>query len=586
MARYNSTIKNEIRILLIEDNPGDANLLEKQLEIIEGTQYNIHLAETLSAGIKALEDNSFDIVLTDLSLPDSNGFETIEGILEVNKTVPLIVLSGQEDEEFSIKAVQLGAQDYLTKGLGDGHLISRAIRYSIERKRAEQGMRYLAHYDSLTGLANRTLFRERLDRALIRAKRSQSQVAILYIDLDRFKQINDTLGHEVGDDILVDISKRLTTCIRQDDTVARLGGDEFMLMLENINSQNDAALIAKKIIDVLVKPCMANGRELFITPSIGITIFPNDHMEANELLKNADAAMYRAKEKGRNRFQFYTEGMNQDSLQRMDMEASLRRALDNNEFVLHYQPKFDIKTQALTGAEALIRWNHPKMGMVPPFDFIPLAEETGLIVPIGEWVIKEACRNMQTWKLQGYDPIRIAVNLSPRQFYQSEIVDMILDCLIEHEVKPNEFEVEITEGLLMEDTETTISLLNKLKVWGLHISIDDFGTGYCSLGYLKNFPIDTLKIDRSFVKDIMTEPDDAAITQAIIALAHTLRLSVTAEGIETEDQLKFLKQHNCNEGQGYLYSKPIPAEELTQIINKRGDEKPSNRTIQPIKKSA
>ncbi len=586
MTVQSSISINDIKILLIEDNPEDVCLLETQLKSNSATHYEIHHVERMSEAVKALQSENFDIVLSDLSLPDSDGIETIECIVEVNSQIPLIVLSGQEDEAFSLKAVQLGAQDYLIKGQGDVHLINRSIRYSIERKHAEQGMRYLAHYDSLTGLANRALFRERLDHALIRAGRTQSQVAILYVDLDRFKQINDTLGHEAGDALLIEISKRLTACVRQDDTVARLGGDEFMLILENIKNVNHAALISKKIIGALSEPCTSGEMDLYITPSIGITIYPDDASDVHELLKNADAAMYRAKEKGRNRSQFYGEGMNMESVRRLELEAKLRRALDNDEFVLHYQPKFDIKTRQMTGAEALIRWQHPEMGMISPLDFIPLAEETGLIIPIGEWVIKNACQFMKSWEKQGLEPFRMAINLSPRQFYQSDIVDLILDSLVEHEIQPKNFEIEITEGLLMEDTEATIHLLNKLKVWGLHISIDDFGTGYCSLGYLKKFPIDTLKIDRAFVEDIMTEPDDAAIAEAIIGLGHTLRLSITAEGIETEDQLKFLKQLDCNEGQGYFYSKPLAAEELAQFVKKGEEDISSNDTVLHIKQSA
>lgn len=586
MNRHNSFAINNIKILLIEDNPGDARLLKTQLSLISAAYYEIQHVESMSEAINALNNEKFDVVLTDLSLPDCDGMETVERILAVNSQMPVIVLSGQENEEFSIKMVQLGAQDYLIKGQGDGHLISRSIRYSIERKHAEQGMKYLAHYDSLTGLANRVLFRERLDYAIARAGRSDTQLAILYIDMDRFKQINDSLGHEAGDALLIEISKRIKSCVRQDDTVARLGGDEFMLLLENMKDMNHAALVSNKIINALSEPCVSGEMELYITPSIGITVYPDDGVNSNELLKNADAAMYRAKEKGRNRFQFYGEGMNRESVRRLDLDSKLRSALENDEFILHFQPKFDIKTRRMSGAEALIRWQHPEMGMVPPLDFIPLAEETGLIVPIGEWVIKKACQHMQHWNKQGYEPIRVAVNLSPRQFHQSEIVDLILDNLMEYEVQPSNFEIEITEGLLMEDTEATIHLLNKLKVWGLHISIDDFGTGYCSLGYLKKFPIDTLKIDRSFVTDILTEPDDAAIAEAIIALGHTLRLNITAEGIETEDQLKFLNQLNCNEGQGYFYSKPLSADEITRFMNMDGAESSPKGTVLPIKQSA
>lgn len=558
----------KLNILLIEDNMADARLLQIALDSLEDSHYSVHHVLCMQEANNALEKSRYDIVLTDLSLPDSDGFESIERLLEIDNSLPIVVLSGQDDEAFSLKAVQMGAQDYLIKGIGDGHLINRAIRYAVERKRAERNIQYLAHYDSLTGLGNRVLFRERLEYAVARAKRNQSQIAILFIDLDRFKHINDTLGHDMGDSLLVEVSKRLTGCVRKEDTIARLGGDEFVVVLEELNDMNAAALVANKIIDVLSAPCEIEQQQLYITPSIGITIYPNDNLDTNELLKNADTAMYLAKETGRNRYQFYTDDMNKESKNRLEIETKLRSALENDEFELHFQPKFDIKTEDMTGVEALIRWNHPELGMVPPLDFIPLAEETGLIIPIGEWVIKKSCEYLQQWKTQGFEPFRVAVNLSPTQFNNNEIVDFILDTLIEYNIKPKEFEVEITEGLLMEDTETTINLLNKLKAWGLHISIDDFGTGYCSLGYLKKFPIDTLKIDRSFVKDIMTEPDDAAIAEAIIGLGHSLNLSVTAEGVEDEDQLKFLRQHGCHEGQGYFYSKPLDADSLAEFMEK------------------
>ena len=560
MVIPNTLEDTEINILLIEDNEGDAKLIQHQLVNVERMNYQITHCENLTSSLQKLSGNTFDIVLTDLSLPDAEGLEVIEQIIQNYPKIPIVVISGHEDQEVSLKAVQCGAQDYLIKGIGDGHLISRSIRYAVERKRTEQKMIHLAHYDSLTGLANRALFRERLEHAINRAQRNQKQIAILFIDLDRFKQINDTLGHDTGDALLINVSIRIQDCIRKQDTVARLGGDEFVVILEDLHDMKDAAMVAQKIISELSQPCKVFDQDLYITPSIGITLYPTDDMDTNELLKNADTAMYLAKEKGRNRFQFYTDDMNKESKQRLDIETKLRKALQNDEFFLLFQPKFEINSLTTIGAETLIRWQHPEMGMVSPMDFIPIAEETGLIVPIGEWVIQQSCRYLQTWKEQGYKPIKMAVNLSPRQFHQSEIVDFILDTLVSHNIKPSEFEVEITESLLMEDTDTTINLLNKLKAWGVSISVDDFGTGYCSLGYLKKFPIDTLKIDRSFVKDIMTEPDDAAITEAIIAMAHSLRLNVIAEGVETEDQLKFLKQFGCNEGQGYYYSRPLPAE--------------------------
>ena len=572
--------KTKIKLLLIEDNPADARLIQIALNEISASSYEIVVVDTIKEGLGKLTAEKFDVVISDLSLPDSEGIETIEKILDVDQDIPVIVMTGQNDMDVSIKAVQLGAQDYLIKGIGDGHLISRAIYYAIERKRVEAEMRHMAHYDSLTGLANRLLFRERLNHAILNARRNQSLVALVFIDLDRFKHINDTLGHDAGDQILIQVAKRLSGIIRETDTLSRLGGDEFMLILENVESTNAVTQVADKIIESFKLPCHIENQELYITPSIGVTLYPSDHDDAKELQKNADAAMYKAKDMGRNQYQFYSEEMTQDSIRRLDLESKLRQAIDKNELTLQYQPKFCIKTNAVTGAEALLRWKQAELGNISPAEYIPIAEETGLIIPIGEWVIDEVCRQQKQLMDEGYTNIKLAVNLSPEQFHNSEIADFILDKLMKYRINPQNFEIEITEGLLMENTDATISLLNKMKTWGLHISIDDFGTGYCSLGYIKQFPIDTLKIDRAFVKDLMTEPDDAAISEAIIALGHTLRLSVIAEGIETQDQLDFLRLHNCDEGQGYLFSKPLEIEDFKKLLKEKNTLS-SNHDINP-----
>ncbi|MCZ6525582.1 MAG: EAL domain-containing protein [Gammaproteobacteria bacterium] len=560
------SVDNIIKVLLVEDNEGDIRLIKEMLSHDCPGEFMIETVNRLQEAIEIIKQEKFDVVLTDLSLPDSDGMETISRIQESNSNLPIIVLSGQESESLAMKIVQSGAQDYLVKGQGDGHLISKTLRYAIERKHIQEGLSYLAQYDSLTGLANRNLFRERLGRALIRVDRSKSLVALMFIDLDRFKNINDTLGHDAGDKLLIEVSRRLEKCTRDGDTVARLGGDEFTVILEDIKHVDDAAIIARKILVAMEPAIKLSGYEVFVTPSIGITIYPLDDTSVNNLLKNADTAMYRAKERGRNGFQFYTAGMNTRTIERLELEAGLRRALKNNEFVLYYQPKIAIDNRQIIGAEALIRWQYKKLGLIPPLKFIPIAEETGLIVPIGEWVIRTACKQVASWQEAGFRDLRMAVNISARQFTDSDIVKVVLDAVIQTNIEPQHLEVEITESMLMEDTSINISSLKELKEHGVHISIDDFGTGYSSLSYLKRFHIDALKIDQSFVRDITTDSDDAAIASAVIALGQSLHLTVVAEGVETEEQLSFLKKQGCHEAQGYLFSKPVPAEDFAQLL--------------------
>jgi len=556
----------KIKILLIEDNAEDFRLLKELLNDARPGKYEITSVVTLNEGLVILAEDTFDIVLTDLNLSDSEGSNTVKRILELNEAIPIVVLSGQDSEELALQVVQMGAQDYLIKGQGDGHLISRVIDYSIERKKNIQGLTYLANYDSLTGLANRLLFRERLDRALIRADRNKTLVALFIIDLDRFKNINDTLGHDAGDDLLVMVAKRLEHCTREGDTIARLGGDEFTIIMEDVKSFEDAVNISEKVLNLMKNPFDLHSHEIFVSPSIGITMYPIDETEAGNLLKNADSAMYRAKESGRNCYRFYTADMNEQLVAQMNLEAKLRRAIDKQEFVIHYQPKFNIETRELIGAEALIRWIDPEDGMISPAVFIPLAEDTGLIGAITDWVVEEACRQNSQWQQQGYEPILMALNVSPRLLNQENIAQRIINQIICSDLAPKYVELEITEGALMEDVSKCNEILNDFKSKGIQLSIDDFGTGYSSLSYLKKFPLDTLKIDQSFVRDILQNPDDAAIVSAIIAMAKSLRLNVIAEGVETEEQLDHLAAQGCNEAQGYLLGKPVPAEEFTRFL--------------------
>ncbi len=447
--------------------------------------------------------------------------------------------------------------------------ITNYLRISTDisgRKKDEERLQFLANYDVLTSLPNRAMFNQRLDYVLAHAGRYDEQFAVLFMDLDRFKIINDTLGHEAGDQLLKDVAVRLRGCLRESDTVARLGGDEFVMLITEFTHSRNVADVARKILETMARPFLLNGQECHVTASIGISSYPDDAQDVKMLLKNADIAMYQAKEHGKNNFQFYSAQMNVDSFDRLALEAALRRALERNEFLLHYQPKIDIVSGNITGMEALVRWQHPDKGMVPPAQFIPLAEETGLIVPIGEWVLRTACAQNREWQRQGFPSLRVAVNLSPRQFRQKNLVPEVAAILREAGLDAGLLELEITESMMVHDPVQTVKLLTELRATGIYLSIDDFGTGYSSLAHLKRFPIHSIKIDRSFIQDLPGDADSAAITLAIIAIADSLKLDVIAEGVENEAQMDFLRAHRCTEIQGYYFSKPLPPAEFAALL--------------------
>jgi diguanylate cyclase (GGDEF)-like protein/PAS domain S-box-containing protein len=443
-----------------------------------------------------------------------------------------------------------------------------------ERTYAEEQIKHLAYHDALTGLPNRLLFKDRLTVALSHAQRDRSRIAVLFLDLDRFKVINDSLGHNIGDQLLQAVATRVQSCLRESDTVARLGGDEFTLLLPNLIRSEDAAPIAQKILEAVRYPFHIEGREFFITTSIGISLYPEDGTDAETLIKNADTAMYQAKEQGRDNYQLFNAFVNAKALQRITLEHGLRRALANDELAVHYQPIFDLRLGSVTGMEALLRWRHPEMGIVPPATFIPLAEATGVMVPIGGWAMREACRQAKAWHEAGLKHLSLAVNLSVQQLQSPDLLQRVADILKETGLPPRLLELEITESSAMQSPETSIRTLYDLKKLGLRISLDDFGTGHSSLAYLKRFPIDTLKIDQSFVRDITSDPDTAAIVTAIIAMAHSLRLKVIAEGVEFSDQAAFLRRYGCDQMQGYLIKPPVPAEEFLGFVSEVTAEPP------------
>ncbi|MFC0187068.1 EAL domain-containing protein [Fictibacillus aquaticus] len=441
---------------------------------------------------------------------------------------------------------------------------SSIIRDITERKRNEQKINQMVYRDPLTGLPNRLLLSDRLSQALEQANENKQNIGILFIDLDRFKYINDTLGHAVGDQLLIEISKRIQDCVGRNDTVSRQGGDEFIVLLPHTTS-DEITKKAQKLIEHFQRSVMCGGQELFVTPSIGISMYPSDGRDIETLIKNADTAMYRVKEQGKNGFQFYTPEMNEIVSKKMKLEIGLRKAQERNEFRVVYQPQIDVTTGSLSGVEALIRWHHPEWGTISPAEFIPIAEETGLILQIGEWVLHEACLQNKKWQDEGQPPLRMSVNISSRQFQQSDLVEMIQRILSSTGLDPAYLELELTESII-QDSKHAVTKMQQLKDMGIHLSIDDFGTGYSSLSYLKTFPINTLKIDRSFTSNIYNDPKDASLVETIIHMAHNLDLKVIAEGVETREQLQFLQQRHCNEAQGYFFSQPISAHEMDELF--------------------
>lgn len=437
------------------------------------------------------------------------------------------------------------------------------------RKQDEERIKHLAYHDALTGLPNRFLFADRLQLAMAHARRNRAKLAVMFLDLDRFKYINDSLGHAAGDQLLQEVATRLSACVREDDTVARMGGDEFTLLLPGIRAVEDVAKIAQKIIDTLKASFRIGDRDLYITVSIGIAMYPNDGLEADALLSHADAAMYRAKEQGRNNYQLYTPNLNEAALERMNLEQGIRHAIERNEFILHYQPQVNVRTGKIAGVEALLRWQSPELGLVSPMRFIPLAEDTGLIIPIGEWVLGTACTQNMQWQKNGYPPLRMAVNLSARQFQQGDLVEKVASILETTGLEPCWLELEITESIAMQDVEFTAKTLREFKQMGVHIAIDDFGTGYSSLNYLKKFPISTLKIDQAFISDSMTNLEDAAIVSSILVLAQSLEYKAIAEGVETQEQFEFLQKRDCDEIQGFLFGKSMAPQDFERLLEQR-----------------
>jgi diguanylate cyclase (GGDEF)-like protein len=555
-------------VLLVEDNPGDARLVVELLSEAMGDSFRVTHVEQLADARQQVMEYGTGCVLLDLSLPDAARLEALMQLRAAAPDVPIVILSGLQDELLAVKAVQEGAQDYLVKGRVDGAAIGRSIRYSVERKRLEMQNTHKALHDHLTGLPNRDLFQDRLKHAVTRARRHQSLVGVMFLDLDGFKPINDSLGHDVGDKLLVALAARLKDALRGSDTAARIGGDEFVVLCEDVADEQHVINIAERLQRGIAEPFMIDEHELCVTSSMGIVVSDGREKSADDLIRNADEAMYRAKRQGIS-YEVFDDGMRNRVHARARTESDLQRAVEQREFRLLYQPQVNLSSGEIVGLEALIRWDHPERGVVEPSEFLWLAEETGLITRIGEWVLRQSCLQARAWGVRNGRPLRVTVNLSGRQHRDPGLVDLVERVLTETRTEPATVCLEITESVAVDDAENATATLHRLKDLGVRLSIDEFGTGNSSLGSLKRFPLDMLKIDRSFVIGIDSDAEDVAIVTAIINLAHSLGLETIADGVERKEQLDTLRELGCETGQGFYFARPRPSEAIAELLGSR-----------------
>jgi len=572
------------KVLIIDDEEQIRHLL---IDVL-GSAYDCSDAGSAEEALAALSENTFDLVISDIDMGAMSGLELVPRVHSLSPDTVVVMVSGNQDIGFAIEALRVGAFDYITKPIDLRHVeasVERALNHCNllkEKRRYKEQLEtllqqrtaqvdWLAYYDTVTQLPNRALFEDRLTQAVSVAKAAHQSLGVLFISLDQFKKVNDSLGHGPGDILLREFGERLKSCITKSDTVARFGSDEFALLRTQINGTKDVIETIASLSQVLRFPFDLPGHELFATASVGVSLFPLDGEDCHTLLKNAGAALYKAKRSGGANYQFFTADMHELATKRLELESNLRKAIQNEEFLLHYQPRVSVDSLTITGVEALVRWQHPQLGLILPSEFIPLAEDTGLIVPIGEWVLRTACMQGQRWRDEGFVPIQIAVNISARQFHDQDFSQTVIRILEETGLSPKYLELEVTESSIMQDAGFAAGMLSRLKSMGINILIDDFGTGFSSLASLKRLPIDALKIDKSFVREATKDPDDAALVMAIITLAHNLRLKVVAEGVETEDQLRFLQLLRCDEIQGYFFSKPLPAGTLATIYDSYGE---------------
>jgi diguanylate cyclase len=583
--------------LLGESSPPNRNPSFQIESAMQGQEGVARVQEAVNEG------RPFAMAFVDMRMPPGwDGLETIERLWAVDPDVQVVICSAHSDYDWTDVVARLNNSDKLlvvkkpfepievvqsanalTRKWQNERIVRRQVE-SLEQEvtartqgleAANKQLRHLATHDALTGLPNRVLMDDRLSQSTKHADRHGQSFGLVLLDLDRFKLVNDSLGHRAGDELLKEVAHRLKGVVREVDTVARLGGDEFVLILSPGGDRDTALQVANRIIEAMQAPVRIAGVEIHTSPSIGVAFYPEDGTTIENLLAHADAAMYSAKQRGRNNVQFFTPGMNAATHEKVKLESDLHGALELNQLELHYQPKVNTATGVMHGAEALLRWRHPIRGAVPPSEFIPLAEECGLIGAIGAWVVREACKQARAWQIAGLPPLRVAVNLSASQFRQNNIVEMIRDALDQAGLEAQFLEVELTESAVMNDPEESIEILERLSKMGVLVSVDDFGTGYSSMSYLRRFPIDKLKIDRGFITDVMSRPEDASIVRAIISLAHSLKLKVVAEGVESVDQLEFLKTLGCDQYQGYFFSPALPAAKFEQLVRSRPQLKAS-----------
>lgn len=556
-----------VRILIVDDDEDDFFLTSDLLGEVAGTSYEVDWASSYDAGRDRIAEAAHDVCLLDYRLGERTGIDLLREVTAAGCRTPLILLTGQADRELDLEAMHSGAADYLVKGEITASLLERSIRYSLERTRLLEQIRAMSLTDDLTGLANRRLFRDRVEHALTRRVRTGVAMSVLFLDIDNFKAVNDTLGHAEGDRLLVGVAERLRTCVRASDTVARPGGDEFAILLEDATEPNDALRVARRITEAMRQPIRLPDREVFASCSIGVANAEKG-LSGDDLLRHADVAMYMAKGDEKGSFRVFEPAMHASLMERLELEADLRGAEKRQEMQLLFQPIVDLDTQRIASVEALVRWDHPTRGRVLPDVFIPIAEETGTIVSLGRWVLREACRQGRKWHRDHPDgaPLTVSVNLSGRQLREPDVVDEVAAALHDTGFPAESLLLEITESVVLKDIDLVLDRLHALKALGVRLAIDDFGTGYSSLSWLHRLPVDTLKIDRSFVDRIGKEDESSPLIHAIVSLGTAMRLSLVAEGIETGEQLEHLKALGAQMGQGYLFSGPVPAGEIGGML--------------------
>jgi diguanylate cyclase (GGDEF)-like protein len=562
-----------INILLVEDNPGDHRLVKMMLDEHADGQFTLHHASRIAEAAHILDDQRIDIVLLDLRLPDGSGLDSLVKVHALAPAVPIVVLSHVDDESLAVRAVRMGAQDFLLKSHINGALLIRSLRYALERRQIEERLYHLAHHDALTGLPNRKLFYDNLSRALAAARRHRRPLALMMIDLDEFKQINDRFGHHVGDALLREIAERIQSCLRVSDCVARLGGDEFIVYVSDLADTQDARRVAEKILAALEPACPVETQSFAVHASIGIALFPEDGDDMEQLVRNADTAMYLAKGERlqRSSYRFYAHEADLAAVERNATAEALRAALEHEEFVIHYQPQVDLYSGRLIGLEALLRWQRPDGETVPPAGFLPALEQSGLILPVGYWTLQAVCRQAMLWRNSGLAPVKIAVNLSLKQFRDPHLVEQVALALRLSSLDAAYLELELPEAALREDEEGALDTLRQLSALGVRLALDNFCARSISLADLKRYPIHAVKLDGSIVRGMADNAEDAAIAQAIISIAHVFKMKGLAEGVETSRQTDLLREQACDDAQGYAFGRPLTAEMTTQLLRSSGD---------------